>query len=145
MIQKLLALSNSFDEQQPNGITEQELVDLSESIKTNLGTSLPVGYAAFLKEMNGFYLHDYAIFCYANDGIRANFPEYCEIDLVECNKDFVDYTDVDDYLLLGESSISYIAYDKHKNQYVLLSNGTLDNFGTFDTFEELVLCFLKLK
>jgi len=144
MIQKLRALSKSFDELQPHGITEQELVDLSESVKTNLGTSLPVGYAAFLKEMNGFYLQDYAIFCYFNDGIRTNFPEYGNIDLVERNRDFVDYTDVDDFLLLGESSISYIAYEKRNNQYVLLSNGTLRVLESFDTFEALVLCFLKL-
>ena len=53
-------------------------------------------------------------------------------------------TDITDYILLGKSSIDCIVYNISGKKYQILSNGTMESFGTFDSFIELLYAFFEV-
>lgn len=52
-------------------------------------------------------------------------------------------TDITDYIILGKSDLDYVAYDKEKNIYLILTNGTMDEMDKSEDFEELLRRYVK--
>lgn len=66
------------------------------------------------------------------------------MDIIRFNSSFREMTDITDYILLGKSSIDYIVYNTSEKKYQILSNGTIESFGTFDSFIELLYAFFEV-
>ena len=66
------------------------------------------------------------------------------MDIIRSNSSFRDRTDVTDYILLGKSSIDHIVYNISEKKYKILSNGTMERFGSFDSFIELLYSFYEV-
>lgn len=134
----------SENKPQPKGLTSETIKKVSDYFKENFNSYLPQGYLEFLNVMNGFSYDGHSIFCCYNDEIESNYPRYTSLDLVTFNTKFYTNTDISDYIILGKSSIDYIGYIKAKNKYVMMTNGTMQHLKEFDTFNEMIMNFLKL-
>lgn len=149
---KLLEEKELFDEMmeycenrmQPSGLSKETVQKVSNYCQENFGCFLPQEYADFLHHMNGFSYDGHSIFCCYNDDIEKNFPRYAGLDLVTSNAMFHETTDINEYLLLGKSSLDYIGYIKDSKKYVIMTNGTLNHLKEFDSFQEVVVEFLNL-
>lgn len=130
---------------QPLGLSEQTIQQVSNFCQENFDCYLPQEYTEFLHYMNGFSYDGYSIFCCYNDDIEKNFPRYAGLDLITINTNFYKGTDIDEYLLLGKSSIDYIGYIKATKKYVIMTNGTLTHIKEFDSFQEVIVEFLDLR
>lgn len=129
---------------QPLGLSSIVTQEVSNYCKEHFGCFLPLEYEDFLHEINGFSYDGHSIFCCFNEDIEKNFPRYASLDFITINTNFQEGTDIGDYLLLGKSSLDYIGYIKATKKYVIMTNGTLDYLKEFDSFQELVVCFLNL-
>ena len=129
----------------PRGLKDDEINELSSSSKEKLGCELPVGYKEFLSEINGFSYDGLTIFSKFNENIKQLSPRAkAETRDVICwNENYYDMTDITDYIILGKSDLDYIAYDKEKNVYLILTNGTMDEIDKSEDFEELLKRYLK--
>ena len=117
--------------------------ELSKESLIKFSTSLPRDYQIFLCELNGFFCNGYAIFgCYNDEMIRKD-EGLSGLDFLSFNDRFRDYSDIEDYLILGKSSIDYIAYEISTQQYVLLSNGTLDVLYQSDSFSSVLIKYFE--
>lgn len=106
---------------------------------------MPADYRDFLSEINGFSYNGLTIFSKFNDTIKQLSPRAkAETrDIICWNEKYYDMTDITDYIILGKSDIDYIAYDKEKNIYVILTNGTMDEKDKSENFEELLKRYSK--
>lgn len=136
-------LNKSENKLYPLGLTIETIKKVSNYFEQNFQCPLPTGYINFLHQMNGFSDDGHSIFCCYNEDIQNNFPKYSNLDLVTFNKNFHENTDISDYIMLGKSSINYIGYIKNKKRFVIMTNGTMQHLGEFDSFKELVTAFMK--
>lgn len=129
----------------PNGLKDDEINELSNLSKENLGCELPVDYKEFLSEINGFSYNGLTIFSKFNDNIKQLSPraKVETRDVICWNENYYDMTDITDYIILGKSDLDYIAYDKEKNIYLILTNGTMDEIDKSEDFEELLKRYVK--
>lgn len=129
----------------PKGLKADEINELSSLSKEKLGCKLPVDYKEFLSEINGFSYNGLTIFSKFNDNIKQSSPRAkAEIRDVICwNEKYYGMTDITDYIILGKSDLDYIAYDKEKNIYLILSNGTMDEMDKSEDFKELLKRYSK--
>ena len=129
----------------PNGLKDDEINEFSNLSQEKLGCELPADYRDFLSEINGFSYNGLTIFSKFNDTIKQLSPRAkAETrDIICWNEKYYDMTDITDYIILGKSDIDYIAYDKEKNIYVILTNGTMDEKDKSENFEELLKRYSK--
>lgn len=129
----------------PKGLKANEIKDLSNLSKEKLGCELPVDYKEFLSEINGFSYDGLTIFSKFNDNIKQLSPRADEEsrDIICWNEMYYDMTDITDYIILGKSDLDYIVYDKEKNVYLILTNGTMDEMDNSEDFEELLRRYVK--
>ncbi len=117
--------------------------EISERSQFMFGCELPNEYRMFLYEFNGFYCNGYSIFgCYDDEAIEKDH-NLQGMDYLRFNDSFRDYSDVEDYLILGKSSLDYIAYEIETEQFVVVTNGTLDDLYRSDSFIEALKHFLE--
>ncbi|MDR0957415.1 MAG: YrhA family protein [Candidatus Nomurabacteria bacterium] len=142
MIEKLMKWSDNRP--QPKGLSEEDVIAISEYFKSNFNYSLPEGYTEFLEKMNGFSFDGYTIFCCLNDDVKENFPRRETSDLLYNNTNFRENTGITNYILLGKSNISYIAYDLSTDKYVLMTDGDMRCLKEFDDFGSMIEGFMGL-
>lgn len=124
-------------------LTIDAVHDISQICLLKLGNPLPMEYSIFLSEMNGFYCNGYSIFgCYNKEMISCDHG-LAGLDFISFNERFRDYSEIDNLLIIGKSSIDYIAYELITKQYVLITNGTLDELYRSDSFSLIVSRFLE--
>lgn len=142
IITKILEWSDN--KPQPKGLSSKTIQEVSKYCLDHFGTELPKEYQEFLSRMNGFSYDDRSIFSCFNDDIKNNFPRYASLDLVTLNTNFIESTDIDEYLFLGSSSLDFIAYSKKNKNYVIVDQGDVMHriYGEYDTFKELITNFL---
>lgn len=129
----------------PKGLKYDEINELSNLSKEKLGCELPVDYKEFLSEINGFSYDGFTIFSKFNENIKQLLPRTDEEtnDVICWNKMYYAMTDITDYIILGKSDLDYVAYDKEKNVYLILTNGTMDEMDKSENFEELLRRYVK--
>lgn len=125
----------------PKGLSNQAIERVSDYSEKHFGCSLPESYAKFLKEANGFSYDGHSIYCCYNDDIREFFPMYMVLDFVTINTDFYENTDISDYLMLGQSSLDYVCYEKASGKYLILTNGTMKTVAESEDFNSLLELF----
>lgn len=129
----------------PKGLKDDEIDELSSLSKEKLGCELPADYKEFLSEINGFSYNGLTIFSKFNDNIKQLSPRAkAETRDVICwNEKYYGMTDITDYIILGKSDLDYIVYDKEKNIYFILTNGTMEEMDKSENFDELLNRYIK--
>ena len=106
---------------------------------------LPVGYIELLDYSNGLSYDGHNIAGIYDTAFLIDHPRKKSMDIIRFNSSFRDMTDITEYILLGKSSIDLIVYDIEDGKYKILSNGTMECFGEYDTFLELLYAFFEVE
>ena len=117
--------------------TEKEFCSLFE-------VGLPKDYIELLNFTNGLSYNGHSICGVYDEEFLADHPRKKSMDILNFNSSFREMTDITDYIMLGKSSLDYIIYNISEKNFQILSNGTMECFGTFDTFLELLYAFFEV-
>lgn len=124
-------------------LSQDVINKISKDCFLKFGVYIPKEYHLFLQELNGFYYNGYAIFgCYDSEMIEKD-KGLAGLDLVSFNERFRDFSEIEDLLIIGKSSIDYIAYELATNQYVIVTNGTLDEIYRSSSFLAILSNYLE--
>lgn len=129
----------------PPGLSSKTITKVSAYCKVHFNISLPADFVTFLEEANGFSYNGRSVFCCYNDTIEQSFPRYASFDLVTCNTEFYENTDISSYLMLGESDTAYVGFEKSTKKYVIMTNGTMDHLEEHDNFLALLQSFFGVE
>ena len=129
----------------PTGISDSEAVFIARTTEKLFNANVPEDYVSFLKEINGFSCNGVTVYGFENDEIKNKYKELIDNDFIYVNNDFREMTDVSDYLVFGQTDLSYIAMDTRSGKYVLLGRGFLDFIGEYVDFNEMLEMFLGLE
>jgi hypothetical protein len=120
--------------------TAEDLRQLRERAKKELGADLPQGYLDFLKLMNG--LDSNGLVIYASEtGPLAGYetrPDMKIEGIVDANLGWWDLEDHKRYLFLGESGTCLYAYDLQGKKYAALDRASNDPIDEMPSFEALL-------
>lgn len=123
------------------GMTLNNIELLNKKYLKTFSCLLPNDYQLFLREYNGFYYNGHSVFgCYDED-MMCKDRGLSGLDVYSFNDRFQDYTDIVDFIILGKSSIDYIAYEIDSHQYVMMTNGTLDILHRSNSFKDILFIF----
>jgi hypothetical protein len=128
----------------PSGISTNEASILSKQCKELFGVEIPSEYVNFLQEINGFSCCGRTVYGFPNDEIKNKHKYLIKNDFIYRNDDLRgDSEDAENYLLLGGTSLTYIAMNVHNRKFVLLSE-VLDIDEEYDSFNDMFEEFLGL-
>lgn len=102
-------------------------------------------YINLLHQTNGLSCDGHSICGVYDEDFLADHPRKGSMDILRFNSSFRDMTDITDYILLGKSSLDYVVYDIAEKKYQILSNGTMECFGSFDSFPDLLYAFFEIE
>ena len=121
--------------------TQEKINDIRNEFRSLFNVGLPDDYIEFLHFTNGLSYDGRSICGVYDEVFLAEYPRKKSMDIIRSNSSFRDTTDITDYILLGKSSIDHIVYNISEKKYQILSNGTMERFGSFDSFIELLYSF----
>ena len=124
--------------------TQEKINDADKGFYSLFNVGLPKDYIEFLHCTNGLLYDGRSIFGVYDEEFLAEYPRKKSMDIIRSNSSFRDMTDITDYILLGRSSIDHIVYNISEKKYQILSNGTMECFGSFDSFIELLYSFYEV-
>ena len=124
--------------------TQEKINDADKEFYSLFNVGLPKDYIEFLHCTNGLSYNGRSIFGVYDEEFLAEYPRKKSMDITRSNSSFRDMTDITDYILLGRSSIDHIVYNISEKKYQILSNGTMECFGSFDSFIELLYSFYEV-
>lgn len=129
----------------PIGLSSKEIDEFSKISREKLESDLPIDFKEFLNYINGFSYNGVTIFSKFNENLKALYPRATEKtrDIICWNQNYYEMTDIKNFIILGKSDLDYIAYDKKKNKYLILTNGTMDEIRESEHFDELLKSYLK--
>jgi hypothetical protein len=137
MYEKILMLAEKG--KHPKPLSDAVIGKVSAFCEEQLGCPLPADYADFLRRSNGLAAPGgAAVFCCYTNDIRDNFPDYAYSDFATLNLEFRDMTDIDEYLLLGRSSVDYLCYEKATGKYQVRSNGVMRVIAEGDHLSDVI-------
>ena len=136
---------NAIDDSDiPAGLSNDDVEALSQRSNDLFSCELPKGYREFLRKCNGLSDNGYSVFCYYNQDMEKEFPCYASLDFLSFNQNFRDFTDITDYLILGKSSIDYLAYAIKSSEYVIMTNGIMRIIEKSNKFEAILEHFFRI-
>lgn len=123
---------------------QEKINDVDKEFYSLFEVGLPNDYIEFLHHTNGLSYDGRSICGVYDEEFLTEYPRKKSMDIIRFNSSFRDMTDITDYILLGKSSIDCIVYNTSEKKYQILSNGTMESFGTFDSFIELLYAFFEV-
>ncbi len=124
-----------------HGINNEEIKTYAEDFFNTFGIEFPNDVKDFLNVTNGLYsgtgAHLYSIF---NDEIKnkVNRSTKSTMDIIGFNVNYRMITDVEEFIFLGNDSLTFYAYEIESKKYCMLTNGTLDKLHEYDTLESMI-------
>ena len=124
------------------GLSDDEINSYSQEFLEKFKIDFPEDVKEFLKVTNGLFGAggEYVLSKF-NDEIKNINPRIIDkttYDIIGRNEDYRMMTDIEDFIILGEDSLSYYVYDIKSKKYQDLSNGTLDVLNEYDDFAKMV-------
>ena len=123
----------------------EKIDNVKEEFYSLFDIELPLGYIELLDYSNGLSYDGHNIAGIYDADFLIDHPRKKSMDIIRFNSSFRDMTDITEYILLGKSSIDLIVYDIEDKKYKILSNGTMECFGAYDTFLELLYAFFDVE
>ncbi len=123
------------------GLSNDEINELDKLSKEHINFELTDDIKLFFSVTNGLYFDNGTTF-YSK--FNSEIKDECQgielgsIDIVKHNEEYRELTDIDEFFILGEDSISYFVYNYSNNKYCVLSNGVLDIMNEYETLDVMV-------
>lgn len=136
-LEELKAENARFGEKMNNGISGKEAHTLIVKAEEELNVSLPSEYISILKVVNGVEFNGFIIYG-ADEEFLNNAPSQMVNGLIDNNKVLYENEWQKKYLFLGESSISWYAYDAATQKYLELDKPSGDVVKEYTTFDDLL-------
>ena len=137
-------LSKLPDQAKYEKTTAEKISDAEKEFYSLFEVRLPEDYTGLLNFTNGLSYDRRSICGVYDEEFLAGHPRKRSMDIIRSNTSFRDMTDITDYIILGKSSIDHIVYSIGEKKYQILSSGTMECFGSFDTFIELLHSFYEV-
>jgi len=125
-------------------LPQAKIDNIIKEFYSEFEVEIPEEYIELLHFTNGLSYDGHSICGVYGADFLIDHPRKKSMDILRFNSSFRDMTDITDYILLGKSSIDYIVYDISEKKYQILSNGTMECFGTFDSFIDLLYAFFEV-
>ena len=125
-------------------LTREKISNTEKEFCSLFKAELPKDYTELLNFTNGLSYNGHSICGVYDEEFLADHPRKKSMDILHFNSSFREMTDITDYIMLGKSSLDYIVYNISEKKFQILSNGTMECFGTFDTFLELLYAFFEV-
>ena len=126
-------------------LSEEKISEMEKEFNSLFNVEIPKDYIELLHQTNGLSYDGHSIVGVYDSDFLKEHPRKRSMDIVQFNSSFRDMTDITDYIMLGKSSMDYIVYNIAEKKYQILSNGTMQCFGTFDSFPELLYAFFEVE
>ena len=124
------------------GLSDEEIESYSKEFEKIFKIDFPKDVKEFLKVTNGLFGAGGEYFLSKiNDEIKNLNPRIFDketYDIIGRNEDFRMMTDIEDFIILGEDSLSYYVYDIKSQKYQDISNGTSTVLNEYDEFSKMV-------
>lgn len=117
--------------------TREELEDLRQRAKDELGVELPKGYLAFLEQMNGLDSNGLVVYASQTTALVGH-PDRSLEGLVEANLGWWDLEKHKRWLFFGESGLALYTLEIATGQYQRIDRSSNDVLETFGAFEDLL-------
>ena len=123
------------------GLSERECGVIDRVCAQLFGVGLPKDYRDFLTELNGFSFDGHTVFGSFDKLFRQANPRLAGSDFLENNEEYRAMTGVEDYLMLGTSSMDYLMYEIESGNYLVMTNGTMTLMKESGSFAEVLEYF----
>ena len=124
------------------GLSDEEINSYSQEFLKTFKIDFPEDVKEFLKVTNGLFGAggEYFLSKFKDEikNINPKIFDKTTYDIIGRNEDFRMMTDIEDFIILGEDSLSYYVYNIENKKYQDLSNGTLDVLNEYDEFAKMV-------
>lgn len=131
------------------GLSDKEIKSYSHEFKEKFKIEFPKDIKDFLKVTNGAFGRsgEYFLAKFNNEiqSINPRIMNSKTYDIIERNEEYRMMTDIEDFILLGEDSLSYFVYDIESKKYRIISNGTLDIMKEYNDLCTLIKEVLEEK
>lgn len=136
-IDKIIKEKQVYNEKINNGATETEIKLFRKRVNEELNIILPKEYIDLLKIINGIEFNGFII--YGIDEIELDKKQNQSINgFIENNKIWYENKSQRKYIFLGESNISWYAYNEKSKKYYELDKPSGTEIEEFDYFEDLI-------
>lgn len=135
-LQEVENQARMYGEQMQPPATETALASLSDRAQAQLSAQVPPEYKKFLRAMDG--LNWNGLFIYSShdtDDYKHGF--------VESNLDWRSYEINEDFLYFADADINLYVYSIRDEEYQILDRPSMDVYGSFKTFDEMITEALK--
>jgi len=122
-------------------LSPAKIDDIQKQFYSLFNVELPQDYIELLRYSNGLSYNGNSIVGVYDAEFLISHPRKKSMDIIRFNTSFRDMTDITDYIMLGKSSIDLVVYNIREKTFQILSNGTMQCFGTFDSFLDLLYAF----
>ena len=125
-------------------LPDEKISKIKKEFYSLFNVEIPKDYIELLHQTNGLSYDGHGICGVYDTDFLIDHPRKKSMDILRFNSSFRDMTDITEYILLGKSSIDLIVFNIREKKYQILSNGTLECFGMFDSFLELLYAFFEV-
>ena len=124
------------------GLSDEEINSYSQEFFEKFKIDLPEDVKEFLKVTNGLFGAGGEYFLSKfNDEVKNINPKIMDIetfDIIRRNEYERMLGDIEEFIILGDDSLSYYVYDIKSKKYQDLSHGSLDVLNEYDEFAKMV-------
>jgi len=131
-----------YGEKINDGATEGELACLLKEVKAELRMDIPDEYIKFLKVVNGIE-HNGFILYGVDQRLLEREPNQTVDGLIDSNQVWYENEWDEQYLFLGDSSISWYVYDERNKRYCELDKPSGDEIEEFSSWRAMIERILK--
>lgn len=118
------------------GISKEEVERFIKVAKDELGVALPEEYLKILSAINGIEFNGFILYG-VDEPLLTKAPNQHVNGLIDCNKVWYENEWQQQYLFLGEGSISWYVYDLKTKKYCELDNPSGEICQEFNNFEQM--------
>ncbi len=136
-LQQIAQEEKVYGEEINAGATRKEIQLFLEKCRTELNVDAPDEYLKILEVVNGIEFNGFILYG-IDEELLDTQPNQPVNGMIEYNKMWYENEWQKQYLFLGESDISWFAYDLVKGQYCELDNSSGEETEAFDCVDSLV-------
>lgn len=134
---QICTLSELFGEKVNGGANDKEIESLICKANIVLGVDIPTQYLDVLKKFNGLEFNGFIIYGIDTD-LLDNKPCQVVNGLIDNNKVWYENPWLKKYIFLGDSNISWYAYDIEQSLYCELSKPAGDVLNSYSNVNSLI-------
>ena len=136
ILQEVIDLKMQFGDQINPGATDEDMKKWLLACRTELNKEIPDEYLQFLKKINGIEFDGFILYGIDLEYVTQRTEVYIS-GLISNNKDWADISE-NEYLFIGDSSISWYVYGMSDEKYYELDKPSGDVIGVSESCNDLL-------